>query len=170
MYLFGEEIVYLHPFPFWYPFNANDYFVLTYAHEMLCGFIAVIQIAVTDVLYLIMVSKVIGIFVTLQKSIEEIINEKEVDNCQKLNKIIDFHVETNRICNSLNDCFGIPILTHVGLASIIICFTGFVALTQKDVMLIVQFISVLLTSILHTFLFCWFGSKVEEKVIIYKNF
>jgi hypothetical protein len=164
MYLFGEESVYLHPFPFWYPFIANDYFVSTYIYEMLCGFIAVIAISVIDVVYLMMMSKVIGIFDALVFSIEEIINQNEVGEHDKFNKIIDIHVDTNRVCNSLNRVFGFPILVHVGLASVIMCFTSFVALTQKDIMLIVQFVSVLSASVLHTFLFCWFGTKVDEKV------
>jgi hypothetical protein len=164
IFLFGEESVHLHPFPFWYPFNANDYFVPTYIYEMMCGFFAVIAISVTDVLYLMIVSKIIGIYDVLVDSVEELINQNEVENQEKFKEIIEMHVEVNRQCDLLNDCFGIPILVHVGLASVIMCFTGFVVLTQNNIMVIVQFASVLCVALGHTFLFCWFGNKVDEKV------
>lgn len=164
VYLSGEEYVYLHPFPFWYPFEKNNYFICTYTFEMSCGFVAVLAIAITDVLYLLMLAKVIGIYDSLSFSVEDLINQNEVSDHRKFKEIIEIHVETNEIIDALNDTFGITSLIHVALASVIMCFATFIILTQRDLMLMVQLLSVLLASLSHTFLFCWFGTKIVEKV------
>lgn len=164
MYFMNEEMVFLHPFPFWYPFDPDNYFKSTYTYEMFCGLMAVIAIAVIDALYLMIVSRIIGIYDVLVASIQDIINLNEVHESDKFKKIIEMHVEVSNQSNILNSCFGVPTFVHIILASIIVCFTSFVASTQKEIMVILQFCSLLLVSLMHTFLFCWFGHQVDEKV------
>jgi odorant receptor len=162
--------VFLYPFFFWWPFKSTDYFISTYLYQVYCGQIATFQMLILDVLYMMIVSQIVTHYRHLGESFNNFITSasESKENMQEYNKkfryLVEIQIKLNSNCDSINKIYGLPHLVHVCFATLIICFTGLLAVTQSELSVLIQFGSVLVISLIHTFFLCWFGDKIEEEV------
>lgn len=153
--------LYLYPFDFWWPFDPIENFTSTYIFVMYCGYNSTLTVIGHDVLYMTMVTNISIYYEILSERVPELINNY---NLKELKNTVDTHLKINDQVIKLNRVFGIALIAHILLASLIICSTGLVAVTQTDIFIFVKFFGVLVVSFCRTFSFCWLGNKIEQSV------
>jgi hypothetical protein len=162
--------VQIYPFPFWWPFNNLDYFISTYLYQVYVGQMCTIQMLIVDVLYMMILAQVATHYkhlgINFNNFIDNVSEMKKIDekSMEKFKTLVEVQVELNKNCNIINGVYGGAFLLHVMFSSLIICFTGFLLVTQSDPFVLIQFCSVLIISVIHTFFLCWFGNEIEEEV------
>lgn len=173
------EWIFLYPYFFWWPFEPLDYYFFTYLYEAVIGCISANVVVTADLLFLLMLVQLVSHFRHLHGSFHDLIVEisetKELGRKQrdKFKVLVDIQSELNEKCDEMNEIFQFSVMIHFIITSIVICFSSFVLVTMTDPMVQIKFWSVILTTLMHTFILCWLGDMVHEEVkyiwIIFKN-
>lgn len=122
---------YYSPFYFWYPFNEEDHFTITYFYELLSGHTNVLLSVISLQLFILITTQISGHFINLGEKLQNDIiafNEKKLtkENFNKsIRKIIENHIKLLDCSDRVADIFGLICFFIISLGSIMICFTGF---------------------------------------------
>lgn len=170
IFLSANVWVKIYPFFVWWPFESTNYFISTYLYQIYSGQMATFQMLTLDVLYMMILSQIVTHYRHLSdnfnKFIEKASESKSITQQDKeeFKYFVEVQLKLNSHCDEMNRIYGLPLLVHVFFATLIICFTGLLVVTQTEVLVLIQFFSVLTISLIHTFVLCWFGDKIEEAV------
>lgn len=170
VYLTTGVQVYLYPYFLWWPFDHLNYFVSTYFYIILSANFISFQATIFDVLFMMILAKVVAYYRYLSRSFVKLLEQLDGTNNdnKKLNaqlgSLVDLQQTLSHQCNEMNEIFGSVFLARVIFASLIICFGGFVIVTQEDLIIVVQFSGVVIITLVHMFVLCWFGHKIQEEV------
>lgn len=168
IYIQMGVVVYLYPFFFWWPFNSTDYFISTYLYQVYCGQMATLQILIFDVLYMMILCQIIvhyrHLSASFNKLIDDLARSPSKESKARFNYLVEVQLKLNADVDLMNRIYGAPLLLHVLLASLIICFTGLLMVTESEVLVLIQFCSVGIISLIHTYVLCWFGDQIEKEV------
>lgn len=171
IYLTSGQLVLLHPFFAWFPIDWNEYYFSTYLYEFYFVQLAACISVIFDVLYTMILGLIISHFHLLgeffKKLVEEMNDTKNVsvEHERRFKHLINVQLTLHRQCDELNRIYGPTFLLHVLVVSVTICFTGFVVSTQTDVFIIANNFTFMSTVLIHTFVLCWFGEKIEAEVM-----
>lgn len=181
---FSDEWVQLYPFFFWWPFKHQNFYFLIYVYEIFVGQVSEFAAVMFDMLYMMILAQIVAQYRYVRDSftalIEGISEAKGygTKHKERFAQLVELQSKLNKHCDDLNDIFGVVFFVRVTLTSIIICFSGFVLVTQTNPIVQFQFWNVIAITLMHTFFLCFLGNMIEEevcrlsrcKLLVFRNF
>lgn len=153
----------------WWPMDPEKNVFFGYLVLGIMGTLSAMRILLPDVIYLLILSVIIAEYRCLGEKFKKLINEsaetKTFDK-KSFNELVKIHQTLNDHCGSLNDIYGFSLLSYVLIIAVINCLTGYLMITNSDPDYIATNLSLLCTTLFHTFFLCWFGEKILEEVIL----
>ncbi|KYQ51667.1 hypothetical protein ALC60_09205 [Trachymyrmex zeteki] len=155
-----------------YMIDLDTYYVPIFIHCSICYFIYTVLVAVSDVLYLIVIEHSCGLFVALRFRLEISLVSKvrmTKDKCySNIIYSIRRHTETIQFVAIVESAYSLALSIQTGLAVLIISFLGYQVINNgQDVNQLVKLIAYLNGTLFTIFFVNWQGQKVidsSEKV------
>lgn len=154
----------LSPYFFWWPFAIDGkFFFITYFYQVYTGWAVTLNSIGMDLIFYNAMCNIATLYEILNVRLENFLNRK-ILNKNELKELVAMNLKIDKQCKSLDRILGIQVFVHILVASLIICTTGIIVMTQEDAVIISKFCSILITNLCNTFILCWFGNRVEIMV------
>lgn len=159
------------PFHIWSYFNDKSSYVtfaITYIVQDWSGFNTVCSTTAVDILLCVYISHICLQFEMVNQDFSKLtfVNHKEdadvmIQNVQRHQKIII-------IASELEEVYSLIVLLNFIGSTFLICVTGFMAVSGINLYRLLKFSAFLFSSLIQTFVLCWYGNRMIISVSIAK--
>lgn len=163
----GEFVKVIPKYVNWWPIDPQKYYLTAITLEIVMVFINSIRLIIQDIMYMLILILVMAEYQCLGEKFKTFINQaaetKNFDR-KEFGKLIKIHQTLNGHVKTLNDVYGVPLLSFILSIAVIMCLTGYFMVTQDLPDVKTTNISFLAKALFHTFFLCWFGDRVAKEV------
>ncbi|XP_063834033.1 odorant receptor 4-like [Ostrinia nubilalis] len=149
------------PFLILYPFDSHDikYWPFVYLHQIWSNVVVNVYICSSDFILYTCCTFITIQFRLLQSEIKDLVKENTTLKNFKTSfrEMVMWHQDLIRCTQTLEVIYSKSILFNFISSSVLICLTGFDVLVLTDKIMVISFVSFLLTSLLQIFFVCFFG-------------
>ncbi|XP_053690971.1 odorant receptor 85c-like [Sabethes cyaneus] len=142
---------------YWYDWNKEGYYELTFFHQIWGGFDSAVFNLCTDLMFCAII-----LLLCLQFDIIAYRLKNATNDYRELVSCIELHQAVVDLSDQLESIFSPSILVNFVGSSVIICLVGFQATSEISAFDLFKFILFLISSLVQVFLLCYYGNKLIE--------
>ncbi|XP_055545330.1 odorant receptor 85b-like [Wyeomyia smithii] len=142
---------------YWYDWNTEGYYELTFLHQVWGGFDSAVFNLCTDLMFCAII-----LLICLQFDIIAYRLKNATNDYRELVSCIELHQAVVNLSDELESIFAPSLLVNFVGSSVIICLVGFQATSEISAFDLFKFILFLISSLVQVFLLCYYGNKLIE--------